>query len=80
MCKAIQGEDLTGKHFLSIDTSGHVGLSGLKATSAWLRHANFQEVNFEGAHFNGANLTNTKDGRDAAGQARPVKRLSGIAA
>lgn len=53
---------------------------GLKAAGAWLRHANFQDVNFEGAHFNGAHLNNAKDGRDAAGQARSVKSLFGIAA
>lgn len=55
---ALQNRDFAGKHFLSIDASGHKDLSGLKAERALPRNANFQGVNLEGANFNGANLTN----------------------
>jgi DMSO/TMAO reductase YedYZ molybdopterin-dependent catalytic subunit len=55
--EALQKKDFRGKHFLSIDASGH-DLTGLKAEDALLRNANFQGVNLEGANFNGANLTN----------------------
>lgn len=57
---ALQNKDFTGKHFLSIDASGHEDLSGLRAERAQLRNANFRGVNLENADFNGANLTNAR--------------------